>query len=147
MTEPLYRLVYVSRNRIDGGDEDLGHEVAEILDVARRLNASAGVTGALMFNRRCFAQVLEGRLDDVQETFERIQCDERHDRASILSFAPIERRDFADWSMAFVGAPTPSLETFNRLTAANDFDPDSLSGDDVFALVREHLAESDTASA
>ena len=147
MTESLYRLVYISRNCIRGGDEDLGHEVTEILDVARRLNARAGLTGALMFNRRCFAQVLEGPFDDVQDTFERIQCDERHDRATILSFDPIESRGFSEWSMAFVGASTPALETFNRLTATGDFDPESLSGDSVFALVRQHLAEPESTCA
>jgi hypothetical protein len=139
MTEPLYRLVYVSRNCIGGDGAGLRREVESILHTARALNARHGITGALLFNEHCFAQVLEGGLDAVQETFERIQCDARHDEAVVLSMEAVGGREFAGWSMAFEGDRSPALATFDELTASADLDPASLDGAQVLDLLVRHV--------
>jgi hypothetical protein len=39
----------------------------------------------------------------VETVFEAIQRDPRHRDVNVLYFNPIEKRDFADWSIAFAG--------------------------------------------
>ena len=99
----LYRLVYHSRNAILGLEEEVEGSVRQILDTSRRNNAVDGVTGALMFTDGLFAQILEGQRGQVERVFDRIQLDDRHTDVTLLSFEPVERRDFPTWTMAFVG--------------------------------------------
>ncbi|MCX4198446.1 BLUF domain-containing protein [Methylobacterium organophilum] len=71
----LYRLVYASKNLLQGPEPEAMAAVRQILDASRRNNAALDVTGALMFNAGAFAQVLEGPRQGVEATFERIQRD------------------------------------------------------------------------
>lgn len=100
-TEP-HRLVYVSRRRTACGGEARA-ELASILEASRRRNRLNGLSGVLLYTGRGFAQVLEGNLDALEPTFERIQNDDRHHAVNLLSFAPVGERVFAEWSMGFVG--------------------------------------------
>jgi len=100
MTTDLFRLVYCSRNTICAGWSDPAAEIAEILAVSRANNARDGVTGALLYSDGCFAQVLEGDLDMVQRTFERIQRDTRHGDVIVLEARRTEARMFGMWNMA-----------------------------------------------
>ena len=143
MNDTLYRLVYVSRNTVAGDEDVLGREIASILDVARTLNAATGITGALMYNGGCFAQVLEGEHDALQDTFERIQCDERHDEVRLLGLDPIAGRGFGDWSMAYVGRDETSRAAFARLAPDGALDPDALPPERIYALLREHLSDAE----
>jgi blue light- and temperature-responsive anti-repressor len=131
----LHRLVYLSRNRIAGGAIDA--EIAAILATARRNNARHGVTGALLFSAGTFAQVLEGPLAAIERIFERIQCDARHDDVIVLQIAPIKRRAFPDWSMAFAGtaasAATPSGKALARALSGAEAN----AGTDIVAALRE----------
>lgn len=99
----MHRLVYVSRNRITGRREMIRAEVGRILASSRRNNEAVGVTGALLFNASCYAQVLEGRMADIEAVFERIQRDPRHDNVVVLSLDPVGERGFSAWSMGFAG--------------------------------------------
>ncbi len=47
--------------------------------------------------------MLEGPIDTVSETFERIQCDHRHRDVAVLQAEHIEDRGFPAWSMGFAG--------------------------------------------
>ena len=128
MNEQLYSLAYFSRNAITGSTETIAAEIRNILACARRNNAAQGVTGALLFSDGCFAQVLEGKQADVEAIFETIQCDPRHADVTILHLHAVERRSFAQWSMAFAGisgvSHDPGLE-----------DEGMGSADDVMATV------------
>lgn len=134
MSSDLHRLVYYSHTRIDGS---LDREVQAILQSSRRNNAAAGVTGALMFNAGCFAQVLEGPLGAVEAVFERIQQDPRHAGVSVIDSSPIDERRFANWAMAFVGAEGDAAARYARISTDSGFDLSQVSGDEVTeALVR-----------
>ena len=98
----LHRVLYCSRNRLVAAD-DFDAAMALILASSRANNSRDGITGGLIFNEGCFAQVLEGRRDTVEATFERIQCDERHGDVVVLRSERVAARDFADWAMAFDG--------------------------------------------
>ena len=137
----LYRLVYASKNLFQGSEAELTAAVGQILASSQRNNARADVTGALMFNSGAFAQVLEGPRHGVEETFERIQCDDRHGDVTVLQCGPTESRCFATWSMAFVGASTGGQARFSRLAAESGFDLSRLDGDAVFTMLHELVLE------
>ena len=80
--------------------DNIDAEVSRILEVARAKNAEAGVTGALLYNLGSFAQMLEGPMDAVHETFERIQRDPRHRDGVVLSAKRISEPLFSSWDMA-----------------------------------------------
>jgi hypothetical protein len=137
----LYRLVYASKNLLHGSEAQLTAIVGQILATSQRNNARSDVTGALMFNAGAFAQVLEGPRRGVEETFERIQCDDRHGDVTVLQCGPTESRSFANWSMAFVGQSAGGQEQFSRLAAESGFDLARLDGDAVFAMLHELVLE------
>ena len=112
--ERLYRLVYVSRSILTD-TQQVDAEVARILSTSQVNNRRAGVTGALLFGADCFAQALEGPVDDVTATFERIQCDPRHRDTVILQAGPVERREFGGWSMAYAGRMEDERMRFARI--------------------------------
>lgn len=145
MTDPIYRLVYYSRNRLD---EDRAHcleTLRAILEKSRRNNARCDITGALMFNAGCFAQVLEGPLHQLEDTFERIQQDERHGDVSLLALEPVEHRSFGQWSMGFVGASLEDAARFEEVARLSGFDPSRLSGDRLHEILRELALEEEAA--
>jgi len=110
MTQPLYSLSYFSRNAIGGSAAEMHAGIADILAASRRNNARNGVSGALIFSDGCFAQVLEGPRDEVEQVFETVQCDPRHSDVTVLHLHAIERRSFGDWSMAFGGIDGVSID-------------------------------------
>lgn len=146
MSETLTSLVYYSQNRILGSPELVFQEVRGILEVSRVNNARVGVTGALLFNSGCFAQVLEGPQNAVEETFERIQRDERHGEISLMSCGPITTRCFTNWSMAFVGASQFDAGRFGGIAGESGFDPARLTGDRVHAMLYNLTLEEEQAA-
>lgn len=139
MTQNLYRLIYLSQNTILGSNENVHKEIEQILAISRQRNAASGITGALMFNRKCFAQVLEGMHDDIQETFERIQCDPRHGDVVVLDFEPVDARRFSQWSMGYIGYDTLASKEFTQIQLATGFDVKQLSGERIYDLLHVHL--------
>lgn len=141
MKDSLIKVVYVSRNTIQGDDEELSREIDQILNTARSLNQQAGITGALLFNRGLFAQVLEGPMAAVEETFESIQCDQRHADIAMLACEPISERSFDKWSMAYIGNPRSIPPMLLELAAGTGFDPNLIDGDAVHEALRRMLME------
>lgn len=96
----MHRLLYTSKASLPAiGPEP--HLYAErIAANAAERNATTGLTGALIFVENSFIQVLEGKLDAVEEVFEHICCDLRHEDVRLIDLFPIQERMFADWTMA-----------------------------------------------
>lgn len=113
----MIELVYVSQATGPMYDDAL----RRMLRQARQNNAERGITGALVYLRGRFAQVLEGETAVVEPLFERIRVDPRHVAVRVVSQRPIEQRSFAEWTMAYL-----PLETVG--------DPDDLAGFDAFLL-------------
>jgi hypothetical protein len=97
----LHRIVYCSKGCIPGGEAEIRHELDSILSSARRKNSVVGVTGALLYNAGCFAQVLEGPQDAVEDIFETIQMDNRHHEVAVIECGAVADRLFPEWSMAY----------------------------------------------
>lgn len=101
MTNDLYRIVYCSKSCVPGGEEEIRGELSQILASARRNNSRVGVTGALLYNAECFAQVLEGPQEHVADIFETIQADARHHEVAVIESGAVQDRLFPEWSMAY----------------------------------------------
>jgi hypothetical protein len=117
MEPALRRVIYVSHTVTDPA-EPIGPVLASILAAARRNNMRIGVTGALLYTARRFAQVLEGPPEAVDSIFETIQCDLRHDHVTVLEVSHPPERAFADWSMAFVDASVAAEDLEGEGSAA-----------------------------
>lgn len=135
----VFRLVYHSETALDGAADAVDREIERILVASRRNNARVGVTGALMFNRGFFAQVLEGERQQIESVFERIQRDPRHTNLVVLQFAPAPERAFAAWSMAFVGGSAADARRFGHMAEASGFRPADFDADGLYQLLRDML--------
>lgn len=128
----LLRVVYFSYQNSDTEHEMMAWEIDAILEKSQLNNGRLNVTGALIFNAGVFGQVLEGPIDAVEETFERIQMDERHDDITILETSRIDVRSFPQWSMGFVGSDRICAELFGQIGSKTEFDISRLSGPQIF---------------
>src|SRR3954469_21078532 len=124
----LFRLIYQSRNllRRPTGSSQL----LEIVRSAERNNLALTLTGALLFDKDHFVQVLEGERGAVTNLFIRIAQDSRHDDLCLMDARSVSGRHFPNWSMALIERPL-----------AAPLDPDSLSADDLVAFMTNRLAE------
>ena len=93
----LFQIVYTSRATKLLTPEELRQLLAE----SNQRNSKAGITGLLLYKDGNFMQVLEGEEDAVRNLFNHVSRDTRHRGVLVLLRAPIEKREFPDWSMAF----------------------------------------------
>jgi hypothetical protein len=109
----MYRLIYKSRVT-----RELDWPVIEdILHHSAANNSLAEVTGFLLATRNHFLQVLEGRFEDVNETFFRIARDPRHARIQLLSFEVVDARLFESWAMKGIGILDANTDLARQLIA------------------------------
>lgn len=105
----VFHLIYVS--------EKSRHfeecHVDDIIDGSQKKNGHIDVTGILISNGKFFIQLLEGRKDQVMETFNRISGDSRHFHIRVLFTGESSKRVFPEWSMGLVREPTDA--TMNQI--------------------------------
>lgn len=147
MVQSLHRLVYYSRNHIAGDVGLFATNIDNILARSRVNNVRDGITGALLFNAGCFAQVLEGPLPRIEAAFERIQQDERHGDVSLLTLEPIASRSFPNWSMGFVGLSPDHAAQFGAIGKGSDFELSRMSGDQIHEILTDLALQEETAAA
>ena len=96
----LHRLVYMSTAvgvlRAD--------ELDKVYLRAMASNASAGITGLLLFYEGTFLQLLEGPAAGISSLVQKLRRDKRHANLIILESSPIEERIFPDSPMQYVPA-------------------------------------------
>jgi len=93
----MYRVVYMSRSSRKMTDAELD----QIRHTAARNNSNKGVTGILLYVADTFFQILEGPRHAVEEIYDRVHTDERHDRVRMMFSGDADARRFGDWSMGF----------------------------------------------
>lgn len=143
MKDEIYRILYCSRNSMTGSAEEQKLEIESILAKSRTRNFTNGITGALLFNSGFFAQVLEGSLDKVEQTFERIQRDMRHDEVSVLECGFVPVRDFPEWSMAYAGHDQSGSDAYADMSIARALQNQSTAATEVSELLRTLVAQED----
>jgi hypothetical protein len=116
----MHRLSYHS-HALDTSPAVLDAVFAE----AVAFNASAGITGALLFLDGRYAQILEGDEAAITGLYDRISGDARHDHVTFGYLIETEGRLFPGWSMGRVTddakADLPLARILAAVTAA-DFD-------------------------
>jgi hypothetical protein len=144
VSERIHRLVYYSKNTVIGDASALADAIASILSASLTNNRRVGVTGALMFNAGCFAQVLKGPGEAVEEVFERIQQDDSHGGVSLLAFQPAPNRVFENWSMGFVGASVSDAANYAAFSKNTGFNPARMTGEALFETLHRLALEEET---
>lgn len=99
----LYRLIYASRNLLQGALTETAPIIQKGLEAYQRNNTQVGVTGALMVNDAIFAQVLEGPRRGVEDIFTRVPNDRPHGDVAVLRREPALDRCSIDCAMMLVG--------------------------------------------
>ncbi|WP_440876268.1 BLUF domain-containing protein [Thalassotalea sp. PLHSN55] len=109
----MIHLIYVSAaTKIMDKDSLL-----ELLEQARERNKAQQVTGMLLYANYSFLQVLEGDAKDVDEIYQAIVKDNRNAGNTVVQRKEINKRSFANWSMAFKAlsqAEIDKLEGFSE---------------------------------
>ena len=90
----LKHLIYFSKPTIFDTDT-----INNILITSRENNTQTGVTGSLICRSDLYFQFLEGPNEAVDETFQKIKHDSRHEKIQIIKEDTTNRRLFASWAM------------------------------------------------
>ena len=117
---------------------------------AKAFNGAHRISGMLCYGNGAFLQVLEGKRKLINEIYHRIAADPRHSRMELLSFGPITRRQFSDWSMKMVSLEEPfspqRRAILARYSDAPVFEPWMMTHKQAIGLLHD-LAESERSSA
>ncbi|HEX8357654.1 MAG TPA: BLUF domain-containing protein [Segetibacter sp.] len=93
----MHQILYTSK-ALKPFKED---ELDKLLETARNNNQRKSITGMLLYCNSYFIQLLEGSEDDLNELFEIISLDPRHNEVTKIINSPIEKPQFPDWSMGY----------------------------------------------
>ena len=126
---PIRQLLYISRAApsVDASD------VAQIAALSRRDNYRRDVTGCLLYTGSAFAQVLEGRPDDVEALALKLRRDPRHFDFRVVRDTTVQLRAYSNWSMGCVLRP----DLADEVQAILDDDTGTRSPTDVDRLLAE----------
>ncbi len=127
------RLIYAST--VTGACDP--EDIERILDVARRDNPAADITGLLCFTTDFFLQSLEGPRGAVNDLYCRIARDRRHSRPVLLEYTETAARLFEDWSMAYLSPTADVQEVLRQYAGPAGFDPYRLDGATAFSLITD----------
>lgn len=109
-----YAILYVSEAIKDLSDET----VADISRVSSINNARDKISGALLYMKGEFLQVLEGEEKILMSTYQRIDADPRHSAANLLFYGSIKSRSFKNWDMKYSSV---DIEKFQQRTGLQSF--------------------------
>ena len=102
----MYFLVYASSATKPFNEQEL----IELLNVSRRNNEKAEITGMLLYRDGNFMQYLEGPKENVLTSMTRISNDSRHHGIITLLQKETPIREFSDWAMGFKSLNAETLE-------------------------------------
>jgi len=132
----LVRLLYASRSPkpIESG------VIESILSESRKHNPELGITGILCQGGDVYLQVLEGGREAVNQLYNRIVQDERHQDVVLLHFEEMSERRFAGWTMGQVNLATVNPSLLLKYCEKPVLDPHAMSGRAAMALLEELIA-------
>ena len=132
----LVRLMYASRAATAIDQEAL----MAILRKSKAKNPGLGITGVLCFSQDIFLQVLEGGRSAVNQLYNRIAADPRHQQVELLCYEEIDERRFAGWSMGQVNMARLNPALLLKYSETAVLDPFAVSGQVSMALFQELMA-------
>ena len=114
----MKRVIYCSQATHDVSPDEL----VQLLEVSRRNNEKVGLSGMLLYSSQSFLQVLEGDAAALQQTYARIEADDRHVNLRLLLDADVAAPLFPDWTMGFEHVDDEDLaEELDGFTPATDY--------------------------
>ena len=124
MPNQLIRMAYASKATFMPFNVEKGVEgnVANILKIARRNNRKNNLVGALYYGNGCFFQCLEGRKQDIDALYAKLEKDLRHTDLQVLSVEPIKQVGFLSWEMKYA-AIDQEVRIFLKSHQLGKFDP------------------------
>jgi hypothetical protein len=132
----LVRLLYVSR----AVDPESGRAIESILSAARQHNLQNGITGILCYGGGIFLQAIEGGRSAVNDLYNHIIKDPRHQNVELLHYEEITERRFGGWTMGQVNLSKLNTSIVLKYSEKPEFDPYSVSGQVSLALLEELMA-------
>lgn len=114
----MKRMIYCSQATHDVSPDEL----VALLDLARRKNEKAGLSGMLLYCSQSFLQVLEGEPEALASTYARILADDRHTALRLIMDADVPAPLFPDWTMGFEHVDDEDLaEELEGFTPATNY--------------------------
>jgi hypothetical protein len=129
----LVRCLYASQMKSSHSQEVL----TQILDSSRRNNTKNGITGVLLTTSKFFVQLLEGGRDEVNDLYNTIVRDDRHERVRMMLYEETAERRFENWTMGKVNVDKINPVLLLKYSVRAELDPMSLSGRSMLALITE----------
>ncbi|MBP2832452.1 BLUF domain-containing protein [Aquimarina sp. U1-2] len=78
-------------------------DLEAILTTSKEKNKKNGITGALIYFKKSFFQLVEGNKKDILDLYREIENDDRHYDVTLIYTGFKLKRTFGDWSMAYLG--------------------------------------------
>jgi len=76
-------------------------DIESLLFQIREKNKRLAITGILLLIQGKFVQYIEGKSTEIDEVYDSIKKDSRHNELILLDSGKLESRQFNDWSMAY----------------------------------------------
>lgn len=77
-------------------------DLEQLFYYTKRNNTELEVSGLLIYNSGNFLQIIEGKLENVEPLYNKINTDQRHNHLIKLIDAPLKERIFEDYDVGFV---------------------------------------------
>lgn len=135
------RLCYASQR--NSQSDDLLEDLRDILTVARDFNSQHQIDGVLYYADNAFFQCLEGEQTIVEQLFERIKADPRHQQVLHFGTHPITSKQFKQWSMKYVQSNS-TIENFFQRLGQPIFNPAYLNENNLALFLDELLIAEQT---
>jgi hypothetical protein len=132
----LVRLLYASR----AASAVTAEMTESILQQSRAKNPELGITGVLCHGGDVFMQVLEGGRGPVNELYNTIVRDARHQQVMVLHYREVPERRFSGWTMGYVRLDKINPSLLLKYSEKPVLDPFSVSGEASMALLEELIA-------
>ena len=132
----LVHLLYASRVSPSAGSEITD----SILQQSRLKNPRLGITGVLCQGGDVFMQVLEGGRAPVNELYNTIVRDPRHEQVLLLHYQEVADRRFASWTMGHVRLDKINPSLLLKYSEKAVLDPFSVPGEASMAMLDELIA-------
>jgi hypothetical protein len=132
----LVRLLYVSK----AVDHQSENHTESILASSRDHNVSKGITGILCYGGGIFLQAIEGGRKQVNELYNQLVQDKRHQEVVLLHYEEIKQRRFSGWTMGQVNLAKLNASIVLKYSETPILDPYSVSGDVSLSLLEELMA-------
>ncbi len=128
----LYRLIYMSTAK----NLFTENELEDLMEKSKQNNKKIDVTGLLLTKGKTFIQCLEGKKDNVEELYSKIENDNRHNDVIELIEEEIDSRIFTDWSMGYRNIEKVHTINTDKLKEIKLDDIKNLEQSDIYDIFR-----------